>query len=79
MAAVLALGAVVIQFLQGENTQINLFAFLSPFIFIFIVMPLIALVAAALIYTRRARQSSAWQTCYTWQIKILYKLCQKYL
>jgi hypothetical protein len=42
---VLALGAVVIQFLQGENTQINLFAFLSPFIFI--VMPLIALVAAA--------------------------------
>jgi hypothetical protein len=45
MAAVLALGAVVIQFLQGENTQINLFAFLSPFIFI--VMPLIALVAAA--------------------------------
>lgn len=45
MVAVLALGAVVIQFLQGENTQINLFAFLSPFIFI--VMPLIALVAAA--------------------------------
>jgi hypothetical protein len=45
MVAVLALGAVVIQFLQGENTQINLFAFLSPFIFI--VMPLMALVAAA--------------------------------
>jgi hypothetical protein len=36
---------IVIQFLQGENTQINLFAFLSPFIFI--VMPLMALVAAA--------------------------------
>src|SRR5688500_7970924 len=45
MVAVLALGAIVIQFLQGENTQINLFAFLSPFIFI--VMPLMALVAAA--------------------------------
>ena len=44
MVTVLALGAVVIQFLQGENTQINLFAFLSPFIFI--VMPLMALVAA---------------------------------
>jgi ABC-type transport system involved in multi-copper enzyme maturation permease subunit len=44
MVAVLALGAIVIQFLQGENTQINLFAFLSPFIFI--VMPLMALVAA---------------------------------
>ena len=45
MVAVLALGAVVIQFLQGENTQINLFAFLSPFVLI--VMPLMALVAAA--------------------------------
>jgi len=45
MVTVLALGAVVIQFLQGENTQINLFAFLSPFVFI--VMPLMALVAAA--------------------------------
>lgn len=44
MVTVLALGAIVIQFLQGENTQINLFAFLSPFIFI--VMPLMALVAA---------------------------------
>ena len=44
MVTVLALGAVVIQFLQGENTQINLFAFLSPFVFI--VMPLMALVAA---------------------------------
>ncbi|MGB4980150.1 MAG: ABC transporter permease subunit [Anaerolineae bacterium] len=44
MVTVLALGAIVIQFLQGENTQINLFAFLSPFVFI--VMPLIALVAA---------------------------------
>ncbi len=45
MVAVLALGAIVIQFLQGENTQINLFAFLSPFVFI--VMPLMTLVAAA--------------------------------
>jgi ABC-2 family transporter protein len=45
MVTVLALGAIVIQFLQGENTQINLFALLSPFIFI--VMPLMTLVAAA--------------------------------
>ena len=45
MVTVLALGAIVIQFLQGENTQINLFAFLSPFVLI--VMPLMALVAAA--------------------------------
>ena len=45
MVAVLALAAIVIQFLQGENTHINLFAFLSPFVFI--VIPLMALVAAA--------------------------------
>ena len=45
LVTVLALGGLVIQFLQGENTQINLFAFLSPFIFI--VMPLMALVAAS--------------------------------
>jgi hypothetical protein len=45
MVAVLALAAIVIQFLQGENTQIDLFPFLSPFVFI--VMPLMALVAAA--------------------------------
>jgi hypothetical protein len=45
MVAVLALAAIVIQFLQGENRQIHLFAFLSPFIFL--VMPLMALVAAA--------------------------------
>ena len=45
MVTVLALAAIVIQFLQGENTQINLIAFLSPFVFI--VMPLMALVAAA--------------------------------
>ena len=45
MVTVLALAAIVIQFLQGENTQIHLFAFLSPFVFI--VMPLMALVAAA--------------------------------
>ena len=44
MVTVLALGAIVIQFLRGENTQIDLFAFLSPFVFI--VMPLMALVAA---------------------------------
>ncbi len=44
MVAVLALAAVVIQFLRGENTQINLLTFLSPFVFI--VMPLMALVAA---------------------------------
>ena len=45
MVTVLALGAIVIQFLQGENTQIDLFTFLSPFIFI--VVPLMALVAAS--------------------------------
>ena len=45
MVAVLALAGIVIQFLQGENTQINLLTFLSPFVFI--VMPLMALVAAA--------------------------------
>lgn len=44
MVAVLALGAVVIQFMQGEDTQIQVFAFISPFLFI--VMPLMALVAA---------------------------------
>jgi hypothetical protein len=48
MVTVLALGAIVIQFLQGENTQINLFTFLSPFVFI--VMPLMALVAAAAVF-----------------------------
>ena len=45
MVGVLALAAIVIQFMQGENFQIDLFAFLSPFVFI--VMPLMALVAAA--------------------------------
>ena len=45
MVTVLALAAIVIQFLQGENTQIDLFPFLSPFVFI--VMPLMALVAAS--------------------------------
>jgi hypothetical protein len=45
MVTVLSLGAIVIQFLQGENTQIDLFTFLSPFIFI--VIPLMALVAAS--------------------------------
>ena len=45
MVAVLALAGIVIQLLQGENTQIDLLAFLDPFFFI--VMPLMALVAAA--------------------------------
>lgn len=45
MVAVLALAGIVIQLWQGENTQINLLAFLDPFFFI--VMPLMALVAAA--------------------------------
>ncbi len=44
MVAVLALAGIIIQLLQGENTQINLVAFLDPFFFI--VMPLMALVAA---------------------------------
>ena len=44
MVAVLAIAGMVIQFLQGENTQVNLFAFLAPFFFL--VMPLMALVAA---------------------------------
>jgi len=45
MVAVLALAGLIIQLLQGENTQINLLAFLDPFFFL--VMPLMALVAAA--------------------------------
>lgn len=45
MVAILALAGMVIQLLQGENTQLNLLAFLDPFFFI--VMPLMALVAAA--------------------------------
>lgn len=45
MVAVLALAGIIIQLLQGENTHIDLFAFLDPFFFI--VMPLMALVAAA--------------------------------
>ncbi len=44
MVAVLALAGIVIQFLQGENTQISLGVFLAPFFFL--VMPLMALVAA---------------------------------
>lgn len=44
MVAVLALAGIVIQLLQGENTQINLLIFLGPFIYL--VMPLMALVAA---------------------------------
>lgn len=48
MVAVLVLAAIVIQFLQGENTQINLYAFLSPFFFI--VLPLMALVAAVAVF-----------------------------
>jgi hypothetical protein len=45
MVAVLALAGVVIQLLQGESAQIDLGAFLAPFLFI--VLPLMALVAAA--------------------------------
>jgi hypothetical protein len=45
MVAVLALAGLLIQLLQGENRQINLLAFLDPFFFL--VMPLMALVAAA--------------------------------
>ncbi len=45
MVAVLALAGLIIQLWQGENTQINLLAFLDPFFFL--VMPLMALVAAA--------------------------------
>ncbi|RIK29037.1 MAG: hypothetical protein DCC56_14350 [Anaerolineae bacterium] len=45
MVVVLALAGIIIQLLQGENTQINLLAFLDPFFLI--VMPLMALVAAA--------------------------------
>jgi len=44
MVTVLALAGIVIQFLQGESTQVNLWAFLSPFAFI--VLPLMAVVAA---------------------------------
>jgi hypothetical protein len=45
MVTVLALAGLIIQLLQGENRQINLLAFLDPFFFL--VMPLMALVAAA--------------------------------
>lgn len=44
MVVVLALAGLIIQFLQGENTQINLAEFLSPFLFI--ATPLMMLVAA---------------------------------
>jgi hypothetical protein len=44
MVAVLALAGIVIQLMQGENMQVNLIAFLTPFFFI--VMPLMAFVAA---------------------------------
>ena len=44
MVGVLALAGIAIQLLQGENTQIQLLEFLDPFTFI--VMPLMALVAA---------------------------------
>ena len=44
MVIVLALAGLVIQFLQGESTQINLAAFLTPFLFI--ATPLMMLVAA---------------------------------
>jgi ABC-type transport system involved in multi-copper enzyme maturation permease subunit len=44
MVVVLALAGIVIQFLQGENTQLDLGIFLAPFFFI--TMPLMALVAS---------------------------------
>lgn len=44
MVFVLALAGLIIQFLQGESTQVNLIAFLSPFLLI--TMPLMMLVAA---------------------------------
>lgn len=44
MVTVLALLGILLQLLKGENTQIDLLAFLTPFIFI--VLPLMALVAA---------------------------------
>ncbi|MFN8432741.1 MAG: ABC transporter permease subunit [Anaerolineales bacterium] len=44
MVVVLALAGLVIQFLQGESTQINLATFLAPFLFI--ATPLMMLVAA---------------------------------
>ncbi|MBN2149312.1 MAG: hypothetical protein JW726_18130 [Anaerolineales bacterium] len=48
MVFLLALAGLAIQLWQGENTQINLWAFLSPFILI--VLPLIALVAAFAVF-----------------------------
>lgn len=44
MTTVLALAGIIIQLLQGESTQFDLKVFLEPFIYI--VMPLLALVAA---------------------------------
>jgi len=44
MVAILALAGIAIQFLQGENMQMDIIVFLQPFIII--VLPLIALVAA---------------------------------
>jgi len=44
MVVILAIFGIVIQFLSGESTQVNLSAYLLPFVFI--VMPLMALVAA---------------------------------
>lgn len=45
MVAVLALAGIIIQLLQGESAEINLIAYLDPFALI--VLPLMALVAAA--------------------------------
>ncbi len=47
MVTVLALAGIIIQLLQGENTQIELLVFLDPFFLI--VMPLMALVAAVVV------------------------------
>ena len=45
MVTVLALAGIVIQFMKGESLQVNLIVFLAPFLFI--VLPLMALAAAA--------------------------------
>jgi len=47
MTIVLALAGLVIQFLHGESTQVDLFAYFSPFIFL--VLPILALVAALVV------------------------------
>ena len=48
MITVLALAGIAIQFWKGENAQIDLLAYLAPFLFI--VFPLMALVAALALF-----------------------------